>query len=210
MEVMQATVTSVNSTVSANSAASAGGINNYGTLTFTNTIVAGNTAAGGSTNIYTGPGGSFSGTHNLTNGNPLLASLGIHGDFPFTSPPLHGSPAIDAGLDSVTNALPTDARGYPRLSGAHVDIGAAEAQWAAPDNRPLLTSPARATNGTFSFSFTSASVADFTVLGSTNVALPLAQWSVLDAPSPGSPGQYQFTDANATNFPRRFYKVTSP
>jgi len=41
------------------------------------------------------------------------------------------SPAIDAGDDSVTGPpdnLTTDQRGMSRLSGAHVDIGAYEAQ----------------------------------------------------------------------------------
>jgi hypothetical protein len=41
------------------------------------------------------------------------------------------SPAIDAGDDAVTGpplSLTTDQRGLPRLFGAHVDIGAYEAQ----------------------------------------------------------------------------------
>ena len=45
------------------------------------------------------------------------------------------SPAIDAGDDSVTGPpdnLTTDQRGRPRLSGAHVDIGAYEVQHTLP------------------------------------------------------------------------------
>ena len=41
------------------------------------------------------------------------------------------SPAIDAGDDAVIGPpdnLTTDQRGLPRLSGAHVDIGAYEVQ----------------------------------------------------------------------------------
>jgi PKD repeat protein len=41
-------------------------------------------------------------------------------------PPLPGSPAIDASSDAATNTFATDQRGYPRLEGSHVDIGAVE------------------------------------------------------------------------------------
>jgi len=58
--------------------------------------------------------------------------------------------------------------------------------------------------------FTNAPNLDFTVLTSTNVALPLADWTVLGNIPEISPGQYQFTDPGATNFQRRFYRVVSP
>ncbi len=50
------------------------------------------------------------------------------------------------------------------------------------------------------------------VLGSTNVALPLAEWSNLGPALetlPGS-GQFQFTDPQATNHLQRCYRVKSP
>jgi hypothetical protein len=200
------TVTINGSTVSGNSAGIlGGGILTFGTLNLTNAIVAGNSAAS-SPNIY----GAFDGANNLIDTTPFLAPLGNYGGPTQTMPPLHGSPAIDAGLDSVTNFLVTDQRGYPRLSGAHVDIGAVEAQWAPAGNPPLLSSPARASDGTFSFSFTTVSNADFSVLSSTNVALPSGQWSVLGPALQSAPGHYQFSDPAATNYPQRFYRVVSP
>jgi hypothetical protein len=120
------TLVMVNCTVSGNSAGQGqgDGIYNYsGTLILTNTIVAGNTTA--NTNDFTGP---VSGVNNITNGIPLLAPLGYYGGVTEAMPPLAGSPAIDAGDDAVASFLPTDQRGYPRLSGAHVDIGAVESQ----------------------------------------------------------------------------------
>jgi hypothetical protein len=55
--------------------------------------------------------------------------------------PLPGSPAIDAGDDSVLQpplSLTTDQRGLPRLSGPHVDIGAVEVQ---TTNHPPVLAP---------------------------------------------------------------------
>jgi len=74
--------------------------------------------------------------------NPLLAPLGNHGGSTPTMPLCSGmgapvrsckgiSPAIDTGDDAVTGApdnLTTDQRGLLRETGAHVDIGAYEAQ----------------------------------------------------------------------------------
>jgi hypothetical protein len=38
----------------------------------------------------------------------------------------------------------------------------------------------------------------------------MSNWTVLGAATVLSPGVYQFTDAQATNFPHRFYQVRSP
>jgi Vibrio cholerae sialidase, lectin insertion len=205
-----------NCTIYGNSAGGvAGGLNNYGALTLTNTIVAGNSASV-SANLYLDISGSFIGSHNLGSGDPLLAPLGNYGGPTQTMPPLAGSPALDAGTDSVTNFLATDQRGYPRLSGAHVDIGAVEAQYAPANNPPLLmgstfsaTGGAGGANG-FQFAFSNVTNADFTVLATTNLALPLADWNVLGNIPEISSGQYQFTDPGATNYPQRFYQVVSP
>ena len=207
----QGTLAVTNATLSANFATNNGGgiYNNGGALALANSIVAGNSSFSG-TNIS----GSFSGTNNLTNGVPLLAPLGNYGGPTQTMPPLAGSPAIDAGDDSVTSYLAADQRGYPRLSGAHVDIGAAEAQLAPSNNRPLLTNPTvqagGVAGGVLSFSFTNVPDADFTVLASSNIDLPLGQWTLLGQMTQASPGQYQFSDPDATNYPMRFYQVVSP
>jgi hypothetical protein len=126
---------------------------------------------------------------------------------------LAGSPTIDAGADSVTNFLATDQRGYPRCSGAHVDIGAVEAQWAPANHPPRLSNSAWTAPGgarCFQCTFSSVTNADFTVLATTNLALPLPDWTMLAPAIQYSPGQYQFTDPGATNYPQRFYRVVSP
>ena len=106
-----------------------------------------------------------------------------------------------------------DQRGYPRLAGAHGDAGAAEAQIAS-SAKPTLLKNAAWTKVTgsqaFQFGFTNSSHLDFTVLASTNAALPLSSWDVLGNAVEGSPGLYQFSDLAVTNAPRRFYCVVSP
>ncbi|HUZ06256.1 MAG TPA: hypothetical protein VMV89_02075 [Candidatus Paceibacterota bacterium] len=62
----------------------------------------------------------------------------------------------------------------------------------------------------FQFTFTNAPGADFTVLTSTNVALPLTNWTVLGEVMQAAPGQYQFTDPQAITNKIRFYRVRSP
>jgi hypothetical protein len=77
---------------------------------------------------------------------------------------------------------------------------------------PQLNLPVQLADGSFQLSFTSVSGAPFSVLGTTNLALPVAQWDVLGPATetpPGS-GQFQFTDPQATNLTSRFYLLRSP
>ena len=64
--------------------------------------------------------------------------------------------------------------------------------------------------GAFQLSFTNLDGLSFTVLATTNLALPLTNWTVLGTPVESPPGQYQFTDPQATNKATRFYRVSSP
>ncbi|HEY3763081.1 MAG TPA: LamG domain-containing protein [Verrucomicrobiae bacterium] len=203
----------VNGDGGANGSGTGGGICNAATLNLTNSIICSNTATV-SPNLS---GIISSQANNLVDTNALLAPLGNYGGPTQTMPPLPGSPAIDAGSDSVTNSLTIDQRGYPRLIGAHVDIGAVEGvyvtNWAGPGR---LTGSRSVNHGAGGFQFNFTNYPDmsntFTVWASTNVALPFNQWSnlgpVVDSP-PGS-GQYQFTDSSATNKIQRFYFISSP
>lgn len=65
-------------------------------------------------------------------------------------------------------------------------------------------------DGRLQFSFSNAPGAAFTVLASTNAALPMAQWTVLGSPLEAPPGRYQFSDPQSTNIPQRFYIIRSP
>jgi hypothetical protein len=75
-----------------------------------------------------------------------------------------------------------------------------------------ITNPVRLADGSFKFSFSNPSGSSYRVIASTNPVAPLNTWSNLGAATetPSGSGQFQFTDHQAMNYPKRFYRVTSP
>jgi hypothetical protein len=73
-----------------------------------------------------------------------------------------------------------------------------------------LANPKTMPSGVFQFDFIDNAGLAFTVLGTTNVSISLTNWTALGGITEVSPGQYQFTDPQATNNPQRFYRVHSP
>jgi hypothetical protein len=149
-----ATLTLNHSTLIANQASYGGGIGEQfvNTLTLQNTIVASNssdilggTASASSSYNLIGTGGSGGlvdgANHNLVGvANPGLAPLGDYGGPTRTMPPLPGSPALDAGDNTVPPG--TDQRGLPRVVGGQSDIGAFQTQ-ADPVLVTTLADPGR-------------------------------------------------------------------
>ena len=74
----------------------------------------------------------------------------------------------------------------------------------------VLANAVMPVRGAFQFDFTNAPGASFTVLAAPDPTLPIAGWTALGSATEISPGQYQFTDLQATNHPQRFYRVSSP
>ena len=74
----------------------------------------------------------------------------------------------------------------------------------------IVTNVVKLANGPFRFSFTATPNAPFTVFGATNPALPFSNWAALVGLTEAPAGHFQFTDWQATNMPRRFYRVSSP
>ena len=66
------------------------------------------------------------------------------------------------------------------------------------------------TNGTLQFTFSNTPDGIFNALATTNLSLPSSNWTVLSNIMETADGQFQFTDVQATNFSRRFYRVVSP
>ncbi len=76
----------------------------------------------GSTGIVAGTNGDLAGTIAVPL-NPLVSAFGANGGPTETFLLASGSPALDAGDDTLTG---TDQRGFPRPIGSHVDMGAVE------------------------------------------------------------------------------------
>jgi Leucine-rich repeat (LRR) protein len=64
-------------------------------------------------------------------------------------------------------------------------------------------------DGSFQLAFTNGPGARFTVLTSTNLALPVDEWTSAGAAQETSPGSYQFTD-ETTSSSQLFYRIRSP
>jgi sugar lactone lactonase YvrE len=82
-------------------------------------------------------------------------------------------------------------------------------QNAVPVTPPILIG-AQLTGGVFSFAFSNNQGASFTVWTTTNVALPLADWTVAGTPTNNGSGLYQFATPTSANDVERFYRVSSP
>jgi hypothetical protein len=126
-------------------------------------------------------------------GSNFLAQvpLNTNGNASFTTPPLSaGSHAFNASYSSDT--LCASSRGTLTAS------------------PPLLSGLTVLSNHTFEVVFSNAIGAPFTVLGSTNASLPWSNWTALGPAIEILPGQFQFSDPQATNQTQRFYRVRSP
>ncbi len=63
--------------------------------------------------------------------------------------------------------------------------------------------------GEFSFSFLGLSGVGFVVLGTTNLLLPIRNWSELGTAEEVAPGEYHFNDSRPNADAQRFYAVRS-
>jgi fibronectin-binding autotransporter adhesin len=74
---------------------------------------------------------------------------------------------------------------------------------------PVVSSPTKLGDKNIAFNISGTVGQGYTVRASTNAALPITNWSILQSGSlPASP--YSFTDLSATNYSQRFYRVSTP
>jgi autotransporter-associated beta strand protein len=180
------------------------GVAIIGTLTISNDL----TLSGGSfchldVNLGTSANDEIAGIGTLTYGGTLI--LNNVGTAPYTNGTIiklfdaqtyiAGSVTIQpaspgAGLLWDTSYLATD--GTLRVIGA-----------------PAMGTPSRGPDGNVGFTITGTLGQAYSVRASTNVALPIASWTVLESGTlPSVP--YLYTDITSTNYLRRFYRVSTP
>jgi hypothetical protein len=162
--------------------------------------------------------GQTDGSNGITNGanndlaglDPMILPLSNNGGSTPTFALLPGSPAIDAGDDSLLGPpanLTEDQRGQARKSGARVDIGAFEYNGILNGMvlSPLLRD-SEASSGGLQFWFNGASGLSFSIWASTN----LSTWTEIGPASEVSHGWFVYQDSDATNYNHRFYQVRYP
>src|ERR1051326_1896472 len=113
----------------------------------------------------------------------------------FTAAPVWGFPPGYALVTVFVNGVPS--------TGSVLSISV------PVPSTPTLTAAKRLGNGSLQFAFTNSPGALFGVLATTNLALPLSDWTLLSGVTETSPGQFQFTDGQAATSPKRFYRVHS-
>jgi hypothetical protein len=75
---------------------------------------------------------------------------------------------------------------------------------------PRLTAPRVASNGIVQLSFSNIIGASFSVLSTPDISWASSNWTMLGPAQETLPGQFQFTDLQATNEPQQFYRLRSP
>jgi sugar lactone lactonase YvrE len=149
----------------------------------------------------------FAGSDSLP---PILASNSSHLD-----PPQPTSDQSWLTITGITNgvvsfAFTTNPGTTTRI--AHITVlgVSVSINQTVPLTRPLLTNLLRSTGGSFQFSFTNnPNATTFNVLATTNLALPLSQWTIIGQPTHKSGMLFEFVDTSPGNA-SRFYAVVSP
>ena len=127
-------------------------------------------------------------------------------DTAYTSGRVSGFPPGYALVTVFVNGIPSVSSDPPDIPGTEniLDISV------PVPTPPTLTGPQKLADGSFQFAFTNSIGALFGVLTSTNLALPMTNWTVLGGVTEISLGQFQFADLQLTNDAQRFYRVYSP
>jgi hypothetical protein len=134
--------------------------------------------------------------YNPTTGTWSAAATFNSPRFHITATLLHNGKVLAAGGKNSDQIMFATAQLYDTGSGA-----------IAP---PTLASTKTLPNKPLQLAFTSRYGSVFSVIATENVAAPMSAWPVIGVAMETSPGQFQFTDSQATNLAQRFHRLRSP
>jgi autotransporter-associated beta strand protein len=146
-----------------------------------------------------------SGISNLTYGGTIvITNIGTGSFANGTTLKLFDAASYTAG--PVTILPPSPGNGLMwDASNLAVD-GTLKAVTATP---PVVSGPTRLPDNNIAFGITGVAGEGYSVRATTNVSAPLGSWTLLESGSlPSVP--YVFKDLSATNYPYRFYRISTP
>ena len=124
---------------------------------------------------------------------------------------LDGANEVLTLSNSITSLTPGTTYHYQLLAFNNpVLVLGADQSFTTLDVPRAITGCSLSATGQFQFQFTGAAASTYTVLCSTNPALPLSNWTAAGAATNIAPGQYQFTDCATANQPLLFYLLRQP
>jgi autotransporter-associated beta strand protein len=146
-----------------------------------------------------------SGISNLTYGGTIvITNIGTGTFANGTTLKLFDAASYTAGLVTILPRSPGNGLMWD-ASNLAVD-GTLKAVTATP---PVVSSPTRLPDNNISFGITGVVGEGYSVRATTNLSTPLGSWTLLESGSlPSVP--YVFNDLSATNYPSRFYRVSTP
>jgi GH25 family lysozyme M1 (1,4-beta-N-acetylmuramidase)/N-acetylneuraminic acid mutarotase len=148
-------------------------------------------------------------------GNALWLEAANGGDPTFTDPPANG-------FASATGIFTNWAFWQYNISGSAGGINPIDLDVSHDDVYPLASyitptpaahfsiQGATLNSSGFNLSLTNVPGTHFSLLSTTNLLMPLNNWTLVKGFTEVSPGEFQIVDGSATNVPTQYYRVTSP
>ena len=150
-------------------------------------------------------------TLNTTGVSPIIGGATFADSADFTLNTTGVSPIIGGASYSDSGDFVLNTTGVSLVIGGATFADSVDFTLDTGGIRPFsLTGTFKLAGGAFRFSFSNAAGASFSVFGVTNPAVPFSNWTFLGTLTDSPPGQFQFTDPQGSNYPQRFYRVTSP
>ena len=118
--------------------------------------------------------------------------------------------ALGSGMNSAVFSLVADGAGRLYAGGVFTAAGTNVSAYVAQANvLTMISKPARNTDGSLTFNLLTTPNTSSRVLAATNLAPP-AVWQPIYTNIAPANGAWQFTDTNASHYPARFYRSSTP